>query len=480
MKTVVAIDLGASNGRVIQIDYQNQKIQLTNVHRFLNESIYIDGNEYWDIEYLFSEIIQGIKKVPREITSIGIDSWGVDIAIIGQDGQLLGNPYCYRDPHTLSVMEEVHKTFNPYELYKRTGVIPNSINTLYQLKAIFKQHPEYKKEARAILTLPSVINYLLTGEIANEFTHSSTTQMLSRQTKEWDYDLLTQVFNEEIPLAPIKESLSVYGETKVEFPFSQTKVIQTPGHDTACALAALPRSEKMGAFMSCGTWIIIGLEVPEPVVTKEAYDYGLTNEGTVNGSYRLQKNNMGLWLVQQCRKQWKEEGKHISYQEESQLLSEAQAFRSLIDPDDMRFFNPDSMIKEIQAYCVETNQAVPRTEGQILRCIIESLSLKYRWVIEKLEEVTGQSVPSIHMGGGGILNEALCQFTSNATQRKTEAGPVEASSIGNGLSQLIALGEVKNWAEAERIVAQSFEIKKYEPKDQKEWNQAYEKFLTLL
>lgn len=481
---VLAIDLGASNGCLMVVTLDNGQIHQKEIHRFSNEMIEENEHLYWDITKILHEIKEGLKLVSGEITGIGIDTWGVDIGLIGKNGELLEKPFSYRDTHTVKAMEKVHQQIEKSTLFKRTGVESSPINTLYQLKAIYAAYPTLIEEIDTILTFPNVINYLLTGMKRNEFTHASTTQMLHSTSKEWDEVLLEEVFDFVPPLAPLYATSSVIGLTKKEVNetvgMKAVPVIQVPGHDTACALAAIPKIERGAAFMSCGTWILAGVEVESPIVTEEAYTWEFTNEGTAEGTYRLQKNNMGLWLLQQCKREWEAKGESITYEHESELVKTSEPFRSFVDPDDAEFFNPDSMIDVLQQYCKQTNQPIPETKGQIIRCIVESLAMKHCLLFQRIEHLIEQSIPSIHMVGGGIQNEFLCQFIANATQKIVYAGPIEASSLGNALSQFIALGEIENWQEAKEIVVQSYEVKKYEKENVEQWESNYKRFKKII
>jgi len=487
MKKVIAVDLGASNGRLIIVTLDQQKLTLEELHRFSNEPVEKNGHFFWDITSAFNEIKKGLHKYVvkygPQIDGIGFDTWGVDFGMISAGGVLLDDPYSYRDTHTNEVMPKVHEQISDEELFTRTGIESAPINTLYQLAAIFNKRPKLKKRASTILTMPSLLGFLFTNEKYNEFTHASTTQLLNIDTQDWDSKVIEKVFAGKLPLAEIKATNTVVGYTKNELNkklgIEPIPVVNVPGHDTACALAAMPLRNHQTAFMSCGTWVLIGIEVDRPIVTKEAFEWGFTNEGTIDKTYRLQKNNMGLWLLQQCKKDWEKKGESISYQEENNLLMEAEPFRTLIDPDHEMFFHPSSMTEAIQAYCKQTGQNIPTTKGEFIRCILESLALKYRWVIERLEHLTKKEIPSIHMAGGGIQNNSLCQFTANATNKPVKTGPVEASSIGNALSQLIALGALENLAEAREITSKSFHTTDYTPMDLSPWDQAYRRFIKL-
>lgn len=488
MKKVIAVDLGASNGRLIVAKLHKQKLYIEELHRFPNQPIKKGDHLFWDIALIIEEIKNGLKKYVNKygerVYGIGLDTWGVDFGLISNEDTLLEDPYSYRDAHTAEIMPKVHEKIAKGDLFNKTGVASAPINTVYQLVAIFNKRPELKKQTSAILTMPSLIGFLLTGEKYNEFTHASTTQLLNIEKQNWDLKFIQEIYSGNLPFVEIKETNTIVGHTKKELNeevgIKSSPVINVPGHDTACALVAMPLQNKKTAFMSCGTWVLIGIEVEQPVVSSEACEWGFTNEGTIDKTYRLQKNNMGLWILQQCKKEWERKGEFISYEEENVLLMEADPFSSLIDPDHPMFFNPESMIDAIQEFCRQTRQNVPTTKGDFIRCILESLALKYRWVIDRLEVLIDDEIPSIHMAGGGIQNKWLCLFTANATGKLVKTGPVEASSIGNALSQFIALGDVKNLEEARKVSNHSFKTTDYSPIDLSIWEQEYSKFLDLL
>ncbi|ETI67301.1 rhamnulokinase [Neobacillus vireti] len=487
MKYAWAFDLGASNGRLMVSGFDGKKLHLEEIHRFSNHPVHLTGHYYWDILRIYQEMKNGmlksIQKGYKKMESLSIDTWGVDFGFISANGELLGNPYSYRDPQTIESFKKIIEIVPKEELFRRTGVEPAAINTICQLYAIKEQNQRLLENADTLLLTPNLIGYLLSGVKANEYTISTTTSLYHFHHRQWDHTLMEKLNLPSNLMADIVETGTVLGPTldsiNREVGISPVKVIAGAGHDTACALAALPVKKENAAFMSCGTWILIGVQVSEPVVTAEALDWGFTNEGTADGEYRLLKNTMGLWLIQECRSAWLKEGKPISYEQEDQLIRKTKPFQTLIDPDDPVFFNPEHMPRQIRDYCVKTKQKTPESDGDFLRCILESLALKYRWVIEKLEKLTGKPIERIHMGGGGIQNRFLCQFTANATQRMVTAGPIEASAIGNSLTQWIALGEMKDLQEGREIVEQSFPMKAYEPENQLEWQDAYGKFLQL-
>ncbi|WP_407270899.1 rhamnulokinase family protein [Radiobacillus sp. PE A8.2] len=484
MKKVWAFDLGASNGRLILSSFDGKRLHFEEQHRFFNSPVHVTNHYYWDILKIFEEMKVGMKKSlkngNKNVESMGIDTWGVDFGLLSKNGELLSNPYSYRDPQHAVGMTEALKTTAKDDLFYRTGNETAPINTLFQLYGIQKNNPSLLENAETLLMTPNLISYLFSGEKRNEFTISSTTQMLDKDSKDWDTALVKQFGIPAHIFAPVTMPMTSIGHTlpeiNLELLMDPVKVINIAGHDTASALAALPIKDNNSVFMSCGTWVLMGVQVEKPVVTQEAYEWGFTNEGTIDGQYRLLKNNMGLWLLQQCRIIWEKEGIATNYIEEDQLGANATSFQSFINPDDPSFFNPTNMVEAIQAFCRNSGQKVPETRAEILTCILESLALKYRWVVERLEKLTGKQLNKIHMGGGGIQNQRLCHFTANATDREVIAGPIEASSIGNSIAQWISLGELNNLSEAREIVDNSFDVAVYEPKNQMKWQEAYDRF----
>ncbi|MFA9557737.1 rhamnulokinase family protein [Evansella sp. AB-rgal1] len=487
MKKVWAFDLGASNGRLMVSSFDGNRLGLEEIHRFSNQPTKVMNRYYWDVLHIINEMKTGMSKSRvkghGDVESLGIDSWGVDFGLLSSNGEILGNPYCYRDPYAALGLAEVTKLVGKKELFFRTGNEPTQINTLFQLYGIKKNNPMLLEQAESLLMTPNLIGYLLSGEKQNEFTISSTSQLLSISSQSWDSELINTLGLPIDIFEPIVKPMTMLGKTlphiNQEVGMSAVNIVNVAGHDTASALAALPMEGNDSVFMSCGTWVLMGVQMNEPNVSHEAFTYGFTNEGTLDGQYRLLKNNMGLWLIQQCRFIWEKEGIQTDYIEESRLIEKTKSFQTFIDPDDPLFFNPSNMVEAVQSYCRNTGQVVPNSRGEILSCILESLALKYRWVVEKLERITDKQWKKIHMGGGGIQNNLFCQYTSNATGREVIAGPVEASSIGNSIAQWIALGEFKNLKEARMIVQNSFHTEIYEPMNTANWQEAYEKFLEV-
>ncbi|MDR4945141.1 rhamnulokinase [Neobacillus cucumis] len=488
MEKVWAFDLGASNGRLMVSGFDGKRFYLEEVHRFSNHPVHLTGHYYWDILRIFQEMKNGISKSIKNghklIESLSIDTWGVDFGLLSETGELLSNPYSYRDPQTNDSFKEIMDVIPREVLFTRTGVEPAAINTICQLYAIKKNNPVLIEKAKTLLLTPNLLSYFFSGVKANEYTISTTTSLFNVHERNWDSGLMARLNLPAKIMADIVMPGTILGPTldsiQTEFGISPVKVIAGAGHDTACALAALPIKTGNSAFMSCGTWILMGVQVKDPIINEKSLEWGFTNEGTADGEFRLLKNIMGLWLIQACRSVWAKDGKLFTYEDEAELIKNAKPFTSFIDPDDPSFFNPENMPKQIRDFCIKSGQQPPETEGDFLRCILESLSLKYRWVLEKLETLTGNRIEVIHMGGGGIRNDLFCQFTANATNRPVVAGPVEASSIGNSLSQWIALGKIKDLKEGREIVENSFSVKHYQPQNQSEWQEAFGRFVRLV
>jgi rhamnulokinase len=488
MDNVWAFDLGASNGRLMVSGFDGNRFSLEEVHRFPNHPVPLTGHYYWDILRIFQEMKVGIgksiNKGYKSIEGLSIDTWGVDFGLLTETGELLGNPYSYRDPYTQDSLKEIEKEVPGKVLFTRTGVQPEALNTICQLYAMKNNNPRLFERAETLLLTPNLISYLFSGVKANEFTISTTTSLFNIQMRNWDTDLLERLDLPVEILADIVMPGTILGPTlqsiQNELGIGPVKVIAGAGHDTACAQAALPIKQENSAFMSCGTWILMGVQVRDPVISEQALEWGFTNEGTADGEFRLLKNIMGMWLIQECRAAWAKEGRSFTFEQEAQLIRDAASFNSIVDPDDPSFFNPENMPKQIRNYCIRSGQKPPENPGDFLRSILVSLSLKYRWVLEKLEYLIGKPIEVIHMGGGGIQNELFCQFTANATNRPVLAGPVEASAIGNSITQWIALGKIKDLSEGRKIVERSFPVKLYEPQNQLEWQEAYGRFNTLI
>lgn len=473
MVTVLAYDLGASNGRLTAQYFDGSTVALKEIYRFSNEALQKGKHFYWDYEQLVKELHRGLElAAPFQGSSLGIDTWGVDFGCVNKANQLLQNPFSYRDMYSAPYVEKIQQSINHYELYCRTGNEISSINTIFQLMAMAEQYGDVLTETEHALLMPSLLLHALSGEKVNEYTIASTTQLVNLQSKDWDQALIKKVFNKSLPLSPIGTTHEVVGKL-VNAPTIQ--MVLVPGHDTACALSALPIDEQHSIFVSLGTWGLIGMELDTPVISLEAFEHGFTNEGTSEKTIRFQKNATGFWILQRLRKEWQQQ-ETITFAQEAQAFHQTLAFQAIINPEAEAFFNPPSMQQAIRDFCQQTNQRIPESFGDYIRCFSESLALYYAVVIQKIEEITGRQSNAVYIGGGGTQNELLCQLIANACGKRVVAGPVEASSIGNGLSQLRALGEIGSIGEGREVVKASFSVKEYEPQDMALWKAMKEKY----
>lgn len=494
---VLAFDLGASSGRAMIGTLRGERLEMEEIHRFPNDPVHAGAHMYWDILRLLHEMKQGILQahhyvarcakedgVQANVASIGIDSWAVDFGLLDAQDELLGNPYHYRDHQTSGMMEELFSVIPREEMFARTGIQFMPINTLYHLVAMQKRNATALREAKTFLMIPDLLRFFLTGEKKNEFTNATTTQMFHPLNKSWDTALLdrleipSHLFSEPVQPGTVVGTLSA--AVCAELGVDTIPVIAVGEHDTASAVVAVPAKEAQFAYLISGTWSLLGTEVREPVLSPEALKWNFTNEGGVDHTYRLLKNIMGLWLLQECRRAWGKEGMSYTFAELAEMASQATPFQTLIDPDDPLFLNPVNMPEAIRGYCERTGQVVPDHIGAYVRCIIESLALKYRYVLEHTERLVGVVYEGLHMVGGGIHNALLCQFTANAIGRPVWAGPAEASAIGNIVVQMIALNEVEDIASARRLIRNSFPMVEYKPEDKAAWENVYERFVQLV
>jgi len=487
----LAFDLGAGSGRAIlgeltTLENGEKHLQVTEVHRFENEPVATGGHLYWDILSILREMKQGFRlafatgALPE---SYGIDTWGVDFGLLDACGELLGNPYHYRDSQTQGLVEELSSIVGEEQLYQESGLQFMPFNTLYQLYAMKKAGSPKLEAAETLLLTPDLLNYFLTGVRSCEFTMATTTQLLKPQTRTWNAPLMEQLGIKPTLFSAPVEPGTVIGclsdEVCRELGVTQIQSIAVASHDTESAIAVMGAGSEKTAYLVCGTWSLLGTMLPEALLSSESRNLQFSNEGGIGGMYQLLKNIMGLWLLQRCKREWKMEGDSISYAELVDLASEAAPFRSLIDPDDLRFMNPEDMVGEIAAFCLETGQPSPISKGETVRCILESLALRYRKVLGQVERLTGESYDSLYMVGGGIQNELLCQFTASAIGRSVWAGPVEASALGNLLVQFVASGSVHSYEEGAAIIRRSFPTRQYEPLEMRKWDAAYERFEAI-
>ena len=487
----LAIDLGAGSGRAVVGSIEEGRISVREAHRFPNEPVAVGNRLYWDILRLYHEVKQGIRLAVRQengcIGSIGIDSWAVDFGLISASGELLGNPYHYRDAHTADAIAEVLALpgLSEAEVFNRTGIQFLNFNTIYQLHALVRDGNPALAKAERLLMIPDLLRYFLTGEMHSEFTNTTTTQLFNPIRGDWDDRLIGAIgIDRKLFLPPVQPGTRVgrlRPEVTAELGVPAIPLIAVGEHDTASAVAAVPALDEHFAYLSCGTWSLMGTEVRAPVITDEARAMNFTNEGGVCGTYRLLKNIMGLWILEECKRRWeKERGSRLDYAEMLAAAEAAPAFRSFIDPDNGRFLHPPDMPEAIRSYCRERRQPVPESLGETVRCILESLALKYRNVLECTERLTGKTYKGLHMVGGGLRNELLCRYTAAALGRPVWAGPTEGSALGNLAVQWIATGAIKDIAEARAMIRASFPVRTYEPANREAWTEAYRKFAALL
>lgn len=490
MIKTLAFDFGASSGRAILGQYDGKRLTLEETHRFPNNPVQIGNSLHWDVLRLFYEIKQGIVQTVhqghRDIASIGIDTWGVDFGLLDAQGNLLGNPYHYRDSRTDGMLDEACRIAGREEIFGQTGIELIWFNTLYQLMAMSRQGSAILEKADKLLMMPDLFNYFLTGVTASEYTNSTTSQMYNVSEGKWAVDLMKKLgVPTDLYLDVIKPGTKIgtlLPEISKELGVPAIPVVSVASHDTASAAVSVPVTEGEDyAFISCGTWSIMGAEIDKPLINERTRRLNFTNEGGTGDKVLLMKNIMGLWLIQECKRQWEiDDGVAVSFNDLEQAAREAAPFECFIDPDDMSFAAPNNMPDKVAAFCKKTGQKEPQTKGQIIRCIAQSLALKYRYTVESLEEIQGRKINRIHMVGGGIKDKLICSFTANATKREVVTGPVEATAIGNNLVQLMALGELKNLAEARQLVRDSFDTTTYTADHSLDWDSAYEIFRKYL
>jgi len=478
-KPYLAFDFGAESGRAV-LGHLNAGVLTTEeIHRFRNEPVEYGGSLHWDIPRLWLEVRSALARVEHlELTSIGVDAWGVDYALLGERGELLQNPYHYRDRRTEGAMEEVFRKVPREEIYGITGIQFMAINTLYQLFAAQRDTPNILAAARQMLTIPDLFNYWLTGNAVCEFTNATTTQLVDPLRRSWATSLMQRVGLDSALPAPIVEAGSVVGTLLPAIAQNPglvgTSIIAPACHDTGSAVAAITAREGT-AFLSSGTWSLIGTELDAPVLTPAALKMNFTNEGGVRGTTRLLKNVMGLWMLQGCRNCWSARGQSADYRELVELASREPAFAHLVDPDDEAFLRASDMPAAIDQFCRKTHQPSPSTPGAYARCVLESLALKYRLVLRSLEQLCGQRIREIRVIGGGSKNRLLNQFTADATGRRVLAGPTEATALGNIAMQILATGEASSLAEVRAIVDRSYSTEVFEPIETDQWEQQAER-----
>jgi rhamnulokinase len=488
----LALDLGAESGRGLLGRFNGERLELEELHRFANVPVRMLKTLHWDLPQLFAECKNALAKaaVGRQLDGIGVDTWGVDFGLIGRGDVLLGNPVHYRDERTEGMIEASCTAVGKRRIYEITGLQFLTINTICQLLAMVRSGSPLLDVAETMLMMPDVFNWLLTGERVCERSDASTTQLLDARTRDWSAELCEGL---GVPLRILPRLVdaghelgTLHPAVASELNIAPVRVLTTAGHDTAAAVAAVPTNSgaaKMQpdwCYLSSGTWSLMGVEVPAPVINDMTYQHNFTNEGGVCGTTRLLKNIMGLWLVQECRRTWARAGRDYEYFELVPRAEASPAFASLVDPDDASFFAPGDMPARIAAFCRRTGQPSPADEGNFIRCCLESLALKYRWCVRKLEEILGTKIRKLHIVGGGSKNVLLNQFTADATGLPVYAGPVEATAMGNLLVQGMGRGRIAGLEELRSVVARSFPVTTFEPRDTAAWDEAYGRFSALL
>ena len=481
----LAIDLGATSGRAILGSIRRGELELKEIHRFPNIITEINDRMYWDLFYLYNEILKSLKKIKVsqvEIQSIGIDTWGVDFVCFGKDGEPLRMPYSYRDTMTFGASEEFFKMIPKKEVYNKTGIQIMNFNSLFQLFTQKKNNSSIYSVIDKVLFMPDALSYLLTGKMVTEYTIASTSQMINPFNKTFDASLLKMVGLSEENFAPIVLSGSVIGElsdsVRQQTNLDNVSVVAVAGHDTASAVLATPAENDNFAYLSSGTWSLMGVESKDPVVNDETFSLNFTNEGGADGSIRLLKNICGMWLIEQCKKEWDKNGE-LSYDEIVKAAEEAIPFKCFINPDSPTFASPASMIDSIKQYCENTNQFIPQTVGEIARCIYESLAFRYKQVLHNFQKLSNTPIETLHIIGGGSKNRLLNSYTANAIGMTVVAGPSEATAIGNLLLQAKAAGLVKDKIEMRKIVRNSVELETYTPNEKDTWSNQYKEYLGV-
>ena len=485
-KSFLAFDLGATSGRSILGSLENGRLQMKELTRFPNQILQIGNHFHWNIYSLFEHLKAGLvaaKKEGVEITSIGIDTWGVDFALIAEDGSILGAPYAYRDPHTVGAPEKYFEIVRRDKVYDLTGIQVMNFNSLYQLFALNQANSSLLKATKEILFMPDALAYMLTGNKVVEYTIASTSQILNPRTKQFEAELLEKAGVSPSILGKIvmpgHEIGLLRDDLAEESELGKVKVVAVAGHDTGAAVAAVPAANQNFAYLSSGTWSLMGIEVKDAIINKNTSELNFTNEGGVEGTTRFLKNITGMWLLEQCLKEWKKEGITYAYEKLVQMADTVPAFQSMVDTDHASFGNPASMTKAIVDYCHATGQTAPSSHAEFVRCIFESLSLKYKYVINILKELAPFPIEKLHVIGGGSKNPLLNQWTANSLGITVVAGPSEATAIGNVMIQAKAAGCVDSLQEMRQIISESVLLDEFLPENPEEWAKAYQKFVKV-
>jgi rhamnulokinase len=486
-RNLLAFDLGAESGRALLGRFDGRRLALEEKHRFANPNGRINDHLHWNLLAQWEELKTGLRKAAAGgtiVDAIGVDTWGVDFGFLDRNGDLLANPFMYRDPQTDGMMDKAFARVPRSEVFEATGIQFMQLNSLYHLMAMAERKSPVLECAQTMLFIPDLFNYFFTGEKVAEFSIATTSQMYDPRRRDWARPMLERLGLPTHFLPKVVPSGTRIGDVRAsvaeECGLSTKVPVIAPGcHDTASAVAAVPATGSDWCYISSGTWSLMGVEIPEPIINEKSLKLNYTNEGGVADDIRFLKNIMGLWLVQECRRQWLKDGQEFSYTELTRLAGEAPAFKAVIDPDHKPFLTPGQMPQKIAAFCAKTNQPTPASPGEYVRTCLESLALTYRKTIEGLEDVLGRRMGVIHIVGGGTQNELLNQMTADACKRPVIAGPVEATAIGNMLVTAIALGDVKDLAQGRELVRASFDVKRYEPENPAAWDEAYGRYKQL-
>ncbi|MGP8173302.1 MAG: rhamnulokinase [Terracidiphilus sp.] len=485
----LAVDLGASSGRLMNCRWNGDRFSLEEIHRFPNGGVRLGPDLHWDVLRIWAEIQTGLKKfsaLHHDLPAgIGVDAWGVDYCLLDDRDRLMGNPYHYRDARTKGVPEALNPVMSGRDLFRATGVQTMEINTAFQLASMALHGDRRLRHARSLLMIPDLFQFLLCGEKKAEYTEATTTQLYDLGARSWSWktlkklELPRRIFQEVVLPGAMLGSLQPGVRSECGFP-GGFPCISVASHDTASAVAAIPELDDSSAFLSSGTWSLMGVTVDEPNLTDAAFLGGFTNEGAANGGVLLMKNMTGLWILQECVRTWEAAGKHYDWAGLEEAASKAAAFRSFIDPSASELQSPPDMCAAVRLYCARGKQPVPNTAGEIARCVFESLSFSYREALEDFERVTGRGIRTIRVVGGGCLNRFLCQMTADASGREVAAGPVEAAALGNAMVQAVATGRLNNLAESQAALKRSVEYQAYSPAHGSAWREAFERYKSVV
>ncbi|MBN2448735.1 MAG: rhamnulokinase [Lentisphaeria bacterium] len=487
MKHYLAFDLGASSGRAILGTLADGRIELRELHRFENGGIDVNGGLFWNLLGLFAELKTGLSKAVREgveLAGMAVDTWGVDYALLDRQGNIAGFPRHYRDARTADILPWAFERVARDVLYRRTGIQFMSLNTVFQLAAMVRDGDPALEVAKTLLFIPNALTYLLSGNVSAEYTIATTSQLYDPYARTWAWDIIEALGLPRSLFPPIVPPCTVVGNLRPavceELNCAPIPVILAGSHDTASAVAAVPADpDSRWAYLSSGTWSLLGTERTEPLTTEAAQAANYTNEGGLANRIRFLKNIMGLWLIQECRHEWQRQGKTFTFDEMDEMAVAAEPFRSLINPNAETFLAPGNMPERIAAFCRDSGQPAPETPGQIMRCALDSLALRYRLALDEIAAITGRPVDVLHLVGGGCKNVILSQFTANAVHRSVIAGPVEATAMGNLVAQAMATGDIASLEEARDVIRNSTETRRYLPRDGDLWEQGYARYRQL-